>query len=62
MKETVSSYRDLVHWVEAQIDVDEAIKTHYQQFEGSHKRRTGQEKAPSGQEDRRNEERRNGER
>ncbi|KAK8955350.1 hypothetical protein KSP40_PGU011403 [Platanthera guangdongensis] len=39
MRETVLSYADIVHRVEAQIGVDEAIKAHRQQFEGSTKQR-----------------------
>ncbi|KAK8970579.1 hypothetical protein KSP40_PGU022097 [Platanthera guangdongensis] len=35
MRETVTSYADLMHRVEAQIAADEAIEAHHQQFKGS---------------------------
>ncbi|KAK8962869.1 hypothetical protein KSP40_PGU002543 [Platanthera guangdongensis] len=52
MRETIPSYPDLVHQVEAQITADEAIDAHRQQFEGAQKRRREKEAAPQHQEGR----------
>ncbi|KAI0510523.1 hypothetical protein KFK09_011127 [Dendrobium nobile] len=46
MRETVHSYADLIHRVEAQITADEAINAHRKQFEQT----TGKRKNPPGTE------------
>ncbi|KAK8934095.1 hypothetical protein KSP39_PZI014576 [Platanthera zijinensis] len=46
MRETVPSYPDLVHRVEAQIAADEAIDAHRQQFDGAQKHKREGEPAP----------------
>ncbi|KAK8956294.1 hypothetical protein KSP40_PGU020462 [Platanthera guangdongensis] len=53
MRETVPSYPDLVHRVEAQIAANEAIEAHRQQFEGGQKRKKGEEQTLIRQEERR---------
>ncbi|KAI0524083.1 hypothetical protein KFK09_003447 [Dendrobium nobile] len=50
MRETVHSYADLIHRVEAQITADEAINAHRKRFEqtiGKHKNSSGMENPPS---------------
>ncbi|KAK8951022.1 hypothetical protein KSP39_PZI003144 [Platanthera zijinensis] len=52
MRETVPSYPDLVHRVEARIAADEAIEAHRQQFNDNQKRKRENEPAPQHQEGR----------
>ncbi|KAK8913751.1 DCC family protein [Platanthera zijinensis] len=58
MRETVPSYPDLVHRVEAQIAADEAIEAHRLQFEGRQKRKKEEKPTLTRQEERRRSERR----
>ncbi|KAK8952336.1 hypothetical protein KSP39_PZI004501 [Platanthera zijinensis] len=58
MRETVPSYPELVHRVEAQIAADEAIEAHRQQFGGGQKRRKEEEPTLIRQEERCQSERR----
>ncbi|KAK8951667.1 hypothetical protein KSP39_PZI003232 [Platanthera zijinensis] len=62
MRETVPSYPDLVHRVEAQIAADEVIESHRRQFDGVQKRKRDEEPTPQRQEGRFPEKRRSGQR
>ncbi|KAK8950068.1 hypothetical protein KSP40_PGU008445 [Platanthera guangdongensis] len=62
MRETVLSYPDLVHRIEAQFAADKAIEAHRQQFDGKQKHKREKDPTPQHQDRRFREKRRNGQR